>query len=178
MSDVTIHPEFRLVRDDIANALKRAENARRERLEHERDMLATCERQLSEAKERAQKLPEVIAQYSADVARLEAMTAADILRELLPAPEPEQPTVAEHVKAPQMYAIWNKEEALWWAKPYGWTSDASMVAHYSEYATSWQIAGANERHEAYRLDDLHTVDGLLKIKPGSKPAMLPGQVRT
>ena len=88
---------------------------------------------------------------------------------------PEQPTVAEHVQPPGMFAIWNASRGKFWRhrEIEGMTTAAVDVGHYPEQQAVNIVAEYPDELTAYRLDDLHTVDGILKIKPGSKPATFP-----
>lgn len=134
------------------------------------------QKMLDKAKERCQKLPEVIAKYSADIAALEAMTSREILLALLPEEAKKEQTVAEHDEKPGMYAIYNKVLGIWWhmdrERSPGGTLLASEARHVLQREAAQACSDFSEC-EAYRPDDLHTVDGLLKIKPGSKPATFP-----
>lgn len=172
MTDITKHEQIAGVMQSAIHAMDAARACTIADLVRKRDH---NEKMLAEANERIQNLPLVIAKYSADIAHLEAMTAADIVRELLPTPEPKQPTVAEHVENPEMYAIQHVASGRWWHRtefqeP---TEVATDVRHLGAYAAAFRCRWHGEKIQAYRLDDLHTVDGLLKIKPGAQPVRFP-----
>lgn len=74
-------PEFAAAKDALETTLERAEQARQRRLESVRKYLQESENGLKLAKEWALQLPTDIARYRAEIARLEATTGGDILRE-------------------------------------------------------------------------------------------------
>lgn len=78
-------PEFALAKSTLDETLQRIEKARQDRLESVRKILQTCETDLERVKQLTLELPTYIANYRAGIARLEATTGADILREAMDA---------------------------------------------------------------------------------------------
>lgn len=74
-------PEFALAKTTLDTTLQRIEKARQDRLESVRKYLQTSETDLARVKQQALELPALIARYRAEIARLEASTADDLLRE-------------------------------------------------------------------------------------------------
>ena len=79
--------EFALAKTTLDETLQRIEKARQDRLESVRKYLETVETDLARVKQQALELPAAIARYRAEIARLEATTGADILREAMSAHE-------------------------------------------------------------------------------------------
>lgn len=76
-------PEFSLAKTTLDTTLQRIEKARQDRLESVRKYLETSETELERVKQQALELPALIARYRAEIAKLEATTGADILREAM-----------------------------------------------------------------------------------------------
>ena len=77
--------EFALAKATLNETLQRIEKARQDRLESVRKYLEMSETDLARVKQQALELPAAIANYRAEIARLEATTGADILREAMSA---------------------------------------------------------------------------------------------
>lgn len=86
-------PEFAAAKDALSMTLERAEQARRGRLKFLQDALNRTEDELERVKKQALELPTDIARYRAEIARLEATTGGDILREAMQ-PQPEAQSAA------------------------------------------------------------------------------------
>ena len=89
-------PHFHRAADSLADALARLDNARLERLQFLRRCSKDSTARLAALKEEVRTLPEQIAKWDAEAARLESQTAEDLLRQAL---EPvrqaeEQPTMS------------------------------------------------------------------------------------
>jgi len=86
--------EFHHAADSLADTLARLDNARRERLTFLRRCSKDSTARLATLKEEVRTLPEQIAKWDAEAARLESQTAEDLLRQALepvhekPKPEP------------------------------------------------------------------------------------------
>lgn len=76
-------PEFALAKATLDETLQRMEQARKDRLDSAREYLRLAETELEFVKGRALELPTDIARYRAEIAKLEAMTGGDILREAM-----------------------------------------------------------------------------------------------
>lgn len=177
MSDVTKDSAFDKVRADVDALLGVANSARLEQCNRLRSSITITEQRLTENEREKLDLIMSKAKHCAELARLEAMSGPDILRDLLPTPEPEQPTVAEHVKAPGMYALYRPDKKEFWAIDGGWTAIAAKVQHYNCWAAE-DACKYLDKSEAWELNNLQIVDGLLVTKPGVKPAILPRKVRS
>lgn len=77
--------EFALAKATLEETLQRIEKARQDRLSFLEDALIRAEAYLARVKQQALELPALIANYRAEIARLEATTGADILREAMSA---------------------------------------------------------------------------------------------
>lgn len=76
-------PEFAAAKDALDTTMERAEQARQRRLESVRKYLQMSEDELERVKKQALQLPTDVARYRAEIARLEATTGGDILREAM-----------------------------------------------------------------------------------------------
>ena len=79
--------EFALAKATLDETLQRIERARQDRLESLRRDRAINQASLESAKRGVRELPIDIARQDAEIAKLEATTGADILREAMDAPE-------------------------------------------------------------------------------------------
>lgn len=75
--------EFHRAADDLGDTLAQLDNARRERLTFLRRCSKDSTARLAALKEEIRTLPEQIAKWDAEAARLESMTAEDLLRQAL-----------------------------------------------------------------------------------------------
>jgi len=75
--------EFQAAKDALQKAKEAAERDRKFRLAAARKYLQMSEDELERVKKQALQLPTDIARYRAEIARLEATTGADILREAM-----------------------------------------------------------------------------------------------
>lgn len=82
-------PEFALAKTTLDETLQRIEKARQDRLAAVRKYLEMSETELERVKKQALALPTDIARYRAEIARLEATTGADILREAMGQKQPQ-----------------------------------------------------------------------------------------
>jgi hypothetical protein len=90
--------EFHRAADSLADALARLDNARLDRLAFLRRCSKDSTARLAALKEKVRTLPEQIAKWDAEAARLESQTAEDLLRQALePMPKCDAERAAEHV---------------------------------------------------------------------------------
>lgn len=91
-------PEFAAAKDALSTTLEHVEQARQGRLKFLQDALNRTEDELERVKKQALWLPTDIARYRAEIARLEASTADDLLREAVGALKAECPIPGcEHI---------------------------------------------------------------------------------
>lgn len=77
--------DFQAAKDALERAKQATEQARQDRLSFLGDALIRAEACLARVKQQALELPALIARYRAEIAKLEATTGADILREAMDA---------------------------------------------------------------------------------------------
>lgn len=107
--------EFALAKATLDTTLQRIEKARQDRLESVRKYLQTSETELERVKKQALALPTDIARYRTEIARLEATTREDILREAMDALKAEcwgPPGEVVEVQSPKPHACPRCDEGM------------------------------------------------------------------